>query len=54
MELIPQDILLWPFSTNSSADCDTRSSEGDAEGISLYLFFSVASQGWLLLLKDKW
>lgn len=53
MELVTEDILLWQFSTNSSAGCDMRASEGDVEGISLYLFFSVASQGWFLLLKDK-
>lgn len=50
---MPQDILLWGFSANSSAGCDMRSSEGDVEGISLYLFLSVASQDWFLLLKDK-
>lgn len=54
MELTPQDIQLWQFSANSSASCDMRSSEGDVEGTSLYVFFSLASQDWFLLLKDKY
>lgn len=44
MELTPQNIQLQQFSANFSAGCGMRSSEGDVEGTSLYMFFSVASQ----------
>lgn len=53
MELTPQDFQLWKFNANSSAGGDMRSSEGDAEGTSFYVFISVASQYWFPLLKGK-
>lgn len=54
MELTPQNIQLQQFSANFSAGCGMRFSEGDVEGTCLYVFFSVASQDWFLVLKDKY